>query len=141
METLQERLERHEGFSPIPYRDADGWSIGFGHYMGNEGFAISERVGRAILAEDIHKFTFEYESLGWDLDPVRREVCIAMIFWHGLGSARKKKGFRGFTKAVKAIIDRDWQKAHDEFMDSKSGREMPERMTELANAMLKGVWE
>lgn len=27
-------IKNFEGFSPVPYRDAAGWSIGYGHYMG-----------------------------------------------------------------------------------------------------------
>lgn len=32
-ETFSELIARFEGFSPVPYRDAKGWSIGYGHFI------------------------------------------------------------------------------------------------------------
>jgi lysozyme len=34
VQSTYDLLMRFEGFSPTPYRDARGWSIGYGHYMG-----------------------------------------------------------------------------------------------------------
>ncbi|RLC33894.1 MAG: lysozyme [Candidatus Nealsonbacteria bacterium] len=130
---LKSRLKRHEGLKLEPYRDSRGnWSIGFGHFMGPGKFVISRRVADAILDDDIHKATFEYLSLGWDLDPVRRDVVIEMIFWHGL------RGFLKFKKTIAAIERKDWNTAADEMMDSNSGRNFHTRMSELADMMRTG---
>ena len=130
---LKERLKRMEGFKAEPYRDANGWSIGFGHFLGNgQVCKISKEVADLILDEDIHKATFEYLSLGWDLDPVRQDVIINMIFWHGL------KGFLKFKKCIAAIEQEDWRKAADEMLDSMSGRNYATRMQVLADLMRDG---
>ena len=134
MTILKERLKDHEEFRSEPYRCPAGhWTIGHGHYLGNgQACKISPRVADLILEEDIHKATFEYISLGWDLDPVRKDVIIEMIFWHGL------RGFLGFEETVKAIEKEDWQKAADGMMDSNSGRDYKARMTTLAFLMIEG---
>jgi len=132
--TLKERLKCMEGFKAEPYRDDRGnWTIGHGHFMGNgQAYTISRRVADMILEEDIHRATFEYISLGWNLDYVRKDVIIEMIFWHGL------KGFLGFKKCIAAIEKQDWQKAADEMLDSQSGRDYRARMTTLAYFMIEG---
>jgi len=54
-------IKNFEEFSPVPYRDAAGWSIGYGHYMGpnptitNVDFAqaatlLGQDMSRAIRA-------------------------------------------------------------------------------------------
>jgi len=132
METLKDRLKRQEGFSGTPYRCPAGFFIlGFGHKMGDK-FKISRRVASLILDEDIHLATFQYESLGLDLDDVRRDVILIMIFWHGLA------GFLKFKKMLHHIEYRNWDKAADEMMDSASGRTYPTRMEELARLMRAG---
>ena len=85
-----------------------------------------------MLDEDIHKATFGYLSLGWQLDKNREDVCREMIFWHGLN------GFLNFKKCVAAIDAEDWDKAADEMMDSQSGRRHPKRMRELSEIMRSG---
>lgn len=134
MKNLKERLKAHEGFRAEPYRCPAGhWTIGHGHYLGNgQACKMSPQVADLILEEDIHKATFEYLSLGWELDPVRKDVVIEMIFWHGL------KGFLKFKKCIAAIEQEDWQKAADEMIDSQSGRDYRSRMTTLAMLMIKG---
>lgn len=134
METLKERIKRHEGFQSEPYRCPAGyWSIGFGHYMGAGGIAISRNVADHILDEDIHIAESRFLSLGnFDLTLNRRNVCVEMIFWHGLA------GFMKFKKMLHSIEYGDWDKAADEMLDSKSGREYPTRMTALAQIMRDG---
>ena len=132
MEDLKSILKRQEGFRSLPYRDDRGyWTIGHGHKMGDK-FKISLRVAGLILDEDIHLATYQYESLGLLLDDVRKDVCINMIFWHGLA------GFMLFKKTLHHIECGNWDKAADEMMDSNSGREYKTRMTELADLMREG---
>jgi len=134
MTNLKERLKEQEEFKAEPYRDASGWSIGFGHFLGNgQACKISRGVADLILDEDIHKATFEYLSLGWDyLSQNRQDVCREMIFWHGL------KGFLRFKKCIAAIEKQDWEKAANELMDSMSGRNYAIRMQGLAELMRNG---
>ncbi len=132
METLKERLKDHEGFSPTIYRCPAGyWTIGYGHRIGAH-WRISPQVGELLLEEDIHKRTFEYLSLGWDLDLVRQDVIIEMIFWMGLC------GTLNFKKMCAAIEQKDWNKAADEMLDSRAARNYPVRMNGLAKTMRNG---
>lgn len=49
-----DNIKRFEGFSPVPYRDAQGWSIGYGHFIkpGENLTAVSEAQARALLKQD-----------------------------------------------------------------------------------------
>lgn len=134
MDSLKERLKKHEGFQESPYRDDKGyWTIGYGHFMGNGGCRISPFIADAILVEDLHKARFEYFALGWDhLSPTREDVVIELIFWHGF------RGFLKFKKCIAAIERSDWETAADEMMDSQSGRRYATRMKTLADIMRHG---
>lgn len=134
MEDLKERLKDHEGFVASPRRGPAGyWNIGHGHYLGNgQAWKISLQIADMILEKDIHRASFEYISLGLNLDEVRSGVIIEMIFWHGLN------GFLKFKKCIAALEKQDWQKAADEMLDSNSGRDYRSRMTTLACLMIEG---
>jgi len=132
MGNLKDSLKDHEGFSAKPYRDANGWSLGFGHFIGTGSCEISPQVADLILDEDIHQAQFHYLSLGWDISQAREDVCIHMIFWFGF------KGFCRFKKMARAIEQEDWGKAADEMMDSQAGRNYAPRMSELAEVMRHG---
>ena len=134
METLKERLKRCEGFKAEPSRCPAGhWEIGYGHYMGTGGISISRNVADHMLDEDIHLAESQFLSLGlFNLTRNRRDVCIEMIFWHGL------KGFMKFEKVLFYVEHEMWDKAGDALMDSNSGRAYPVRMTKLADIMRDG---
>ena len=132
VEPLKDQLKRMEGFRSSPYRDAHGFSIGYGHFIGSGSCEISPQVADLILDEDIHQAKFHYLSTGWDISESRENVCIHMIFWFGF------KGFLKFRKFGRAVDAEDWAKASDELMDSQAGRNHPGRMTELAEIMRYG---
>lgn len=52
-----ELLKRFEGFSNTPYRDAGGYSIGYGHYIGSKPTInyISKDDAENLLRQDISK--------------------------------------------------------------------------------------
>ena len=132
METLKNRLKRHEGFSPIIYRCPTGyWTIGYGHRIGAH-YRISSEVADLLLDRDIHQAEFQYLTLGWNLNDARKDVIVEMIFWVGF------RGLQKFRKMGQAIDTKDWAKAADELMDSQAGRNYPTRMNELAEIMGNG---
>lgn len=49
-----ENIKRFEGFSPVPYKDAQGWSIGYGHFIkpGENLTSVSEAQARLLLKQD-----------------------------------------------------------------------------------------
>lgn len=133
METLRDRIKRHEGGPHLrPYVCPRGyWTIGWGHYM-DGGLKITNRMAEGLLDDDIHLAKFQFFSLCLEMNAARQDVCIEMIFWHGL------KGFKGFKNTIQAIKDKDWNQAADEMMDSESGRKYKTRMAKLAKIMRKG---
>jgi len=133
METLRDRIKRHEGGPHLrPYVcDAGYWTIGYGHYMSG-GLKITNGMAEGLLDDDIHLAKFQFFSLCLEMNAARQDVCIEMIFWHGL------RGFLGFKKTVQAIKKKDWDEAADEMMDSQSGENYPTRMQELADIMRIG---
>jgi len=50
-------VRQFEGFSATPYRDADGWSIGYGHFIlpGETYTVIDEAQADALLRADVAK--------------------------------------------------------------------------------------
>lgn len=133
METLRDRIKRNEGGPHLrPYVCSGGyWTIGFGHFM-DGGLKITNRLAEGLLDDDIHLAKFQFFSLCLEMNAARQDVCIEMIFWHGL------RGFLGFKKTVQAIKKKDWDEAADEMMDSQSGENYPTRMQELADIMRIG---
>lgn len=49
-----EVIKRFEGFSAVPYKDAQGFSIGYGHFIkpGENFTAVSEAQARTLLKQD-----------------------------------------------------------------------------------------
>lgn len=50
------RIQRLEGYREKPYRDADGWSVGWGHYLGDVGDVPFETYSRTYLVEECKAF-------------------------------------------------------------------------------------
>lgn len=65
-----ELLKKLEGFSAKPYPDADGWSIGFGHYLGKTPTIqyVTREQAEALLIRDVQKA----------LDVIKRYVKVPM---------------------------------------------------------------
>ena len=53
-------IQEFEGFSAKAYRDADGWSIGYGHFLGKDPALASQTISRpeadALFEQDIAKY-------------------------------------------------------------------------------------
>lgn len=146
-------LRRHEGVRARLYQDSLGyWTIGVGHVVDRRkggwcddglaqrlnahGFCLSERVINAYLADDLA----EAEQTIWDLlsppagliNQPRYEALVSMAFNLGRG------GFAGFKKARAALEAGDWQRAHDELLDSRWAKQVPNRARDIASTILTG---
>lgn len=136
MDALIKRLMRHEDLSLNTYPDRDKWAIGYGHQCEADHPPISAEQAVEYLMQDAHKASDLY--MRWKaqhklkLSQTRDEVLVEMIFWHGF------RGFLGFRKMIKAILQGDYNTAADEMMDSHSGRTLISRMSELASLMRVG---
>jgi lysozyme len=132
-ETLKDMLIRHEGLKLQVYKDSLGiQTIGVGHNLNN---GISKAAALFILDEDIQTATNDLlAALPWvgDIDWPRKAVLIDMTFNMGIDR------LIGFVNTLNAIQDKNWQKAHDEMLDSIWAREVGSRATELATIILTG---
>lgn len=135
MTPLEKMLIRHEGLKLKPYHDTEGkLTIGVGRNLTDVGIDKSEAMD--LFRHDIAKI---YSSLltkrhEWilDLDPVRRDVIINMIFNMGL------RKFYTFKKAIVAMKGGNWSKAASEMLDSKWRVQVKDRAQQLARMMRMG---
>ena len=136
METLIERIKRHEGLRLRPYRDSLGnASIGYGHYL---RIPISKTAALTILQNDVTHAWLEGYNLpakvtgAPGLTEKRKEVLIEMIF---------NLGFHGvlqFKRMLKAIEQEDFDLAAKEMLDSLWAKQVKSRAIELADMMREG---
>lgn len=106
METLKERIKRHEGYRGGPYRDTKGkLTIGYGRNLDAKPLLPVE--GRALLAADIRRATLAVEAAvgvlyyARDPQPERREAIIAAAFLRRSYGMRPLDADPHFCAAVK----------------------------------------
>ena len=125
-------IRRHEGYSTKVYLDTVGVPTGgYGHAF-LPGSPIPPHIADQFLWLDIKQAMEDYDTLDLHLDETRRGVIINMLF--NLG----KNKFLGFKKLISALKCGDYDKAHDEMLDSKWAAQVKTRAVELANIMQTG---
>lgn len=135
MNSLLERLKRHEGIRLEPYKDVFGyWTIGYGHRCLRDHPPITEAQAEEYLVADVYKASEALMSLpvSAKLNLARREVCIELIFWVGFG------GFIRFRKMHTAMKQGSFKKAALELYHSQLGSNFSQRTYELAVLMWEG---
>ena len=150
---LMEMVRRHEGVRDQLYQDCLGfWTIGVGHLvdvrkgdwcddntaarLSENGFRLSPAVIDAYLRDDLVAAERDVETLmaasQETLNDARYAALVSMAF--NLGAS----GFASFTKARAAINRGQWREAHDQLLDSKLARQLPQRAKEIAEIILHG---
>ena len=136
MSRLHEMLIRHEGLRLKPYRDTVGkLTIGVGRNLDDVGITREEAL--MLLNNDIAQVRREVNrTFAWfpDLNPVRKNVVLNMVFNIGLPR------FRQFKKAIAAIRAKEWEGAAREMLDSRWARQVGRRARELARMMKSGKY-
>jgi lysozyme len=135
METIIDRIKRHEGLRLHPYVDTMGnISIGFGRNL--DAVGISKAEAEMMLHKDIETAANHYyelpETIKSNCNEVRKEVIIEMIFQLGFVGTLK------FRKMLKAIEANNFEGAANEMLDSRWARQTPNRCHELALVMRSG---
>ncbi len=137
---LKADLKRLEGFSPVPYRDADGWSIGYGHWAKNKNDlpeAVTVVEADELLDQDIEEVEAwllrRFPEWTDKLTDNRRKVVVNIIF--NVGYAGFAPPGKAFYRLIRAINEGNWQKAGDEIIDSHLAQA---RAEELAKIMREG---
>ena len=134
LRSLRERIKRHEGFRPRPYRDTGGhMTIGYGHRIrsGEKLECVTQEEADKIFEADLQE-VMDKLNLPEQLSPVRKGVLIEMGFNLGI------TGLRKFKKMWAAISVEDFDTAADEMLDSKWSRQVKGRANTLANLMRSG---
>jgi lysozyme len=134
--TLPELLIKYEGMELKPYRCPSGQlTIGCGRNIQDLG--ISEGEAMLLLQNDITRCRNEaMRVFPWylNLDPVRRDAFIALLFQLGLPR------FMGFAKMLAALKRGDFEEAARQALDSKWARQVPERAKEMAEMIRVGAY-
>ena len=135
MDTLIERIKRHEGLSLKPYVDTEGnLTIGYGHRIAVEMEPISLAKAEEWLKQDIHYASEAVMSLPLvaKLNQTRRGVLTELAFWCGFN------GLLRFRKMLSALRQGNFKRAALELYHSQLGTKYPARACELAVLMWEG---
>jgi lysozyme len=135
METLVERLLKHEGLRLKPYKCPAGkLTIGVGRNLEDRG--ITEEEAFMMLQNDILACRKEcYANFHWfgEMCEARQSVILEMCF--NLGITRLKS----FKKMLKACELKNYTLASQEMLTSLWARQVGQRAKNLAKIMEKGV--
>lgn len=131
---LAKQLCIDEGVRLKPYRDTVGkLTIGVGRNLDDRG--ITEIEAAQMLDTDINLAKVELAFfMPWSsqLNDARREALLNMTFNLGIVKLRL---FKNMLAALKAG---DWQKAHDEALNSKWAKQVKQRANRIAKTFLTG---
>lgn len=130
-------IQGHEGYRGVVYFDSlEKPTCGWGHYLA-VGSKVPLAASEAFFKQDFKqakddlKALIETYSLP-NLGPVRKAVLLGMLFQMGLGRVKK------FKKMIVALMDKNWDKAADEMLDSRWAKQTPKRAEEAAQMMRTG---
>ena len=133
IEKLKEELKQDEGYVEKIYRDSLGFlTCGWGHHL-YLGSRINQTIAEEFLKMDIADAISDYyrfqKATGVKLDPRRARVIINMLFNMGLPKVL------GFKNMIKALKDKNYEKAAREMINSKWAIQVGDRAKRLANLM------
>jgi GH24 family phage-related lysozyme (muramidase) len=104
-------IRRFEGFSATPYRDAQGWSIGFGHFIlpGEKYTTITKEKANELLKQDAATAAAEVrKSVTVPLNQNQFDALVSLTYNIGTGA------FRSST-LLKRLNEGDYTAAADQF--------------------------
>lgn len=148
METLADRLQRHEGKSLTVYTDPNGIpTLGIGHNMRANPLppdmqatldstgAITDSQCAMLLTTDASNARREVlDNMPWadTLSQTRMDVLIELAFWIGIAGLLK------FKHMISDLRCGNYEDACQDLMQSKLYDEIPKRTGELAQLLLEG---
>jgi lysozyme len=137
MSKLSDQLRIHEGVRSHVYLCTAGYeTIGVGRNIAESGIGLSDDEIDYLLENDIKRCKQELISLSWfpDLDPVRQDAIVNLCF--NLGLTR----LMGFQNAMGAMAVGDYEKAADEFLDSRWAKQVGQRSLDVAHMIRTGEY-
>jgi lysozyme len=145
-------LRLHEGVRPRPYRDTKGiLTVGVGRNLEQTGLSRKEVIALLgvidlpasiidlMLVDDVESRAFQVAGIVGDdcwptLTPARQAALIDMSF---MGVTRLAR----FEKMIIAIRAGQWQRAHDEVLNSQWAIEVKQARASCdADMLLTGEW-
>ena len=138
MSKLSDQLRIHEGVRTHAYKcSANMITVGVGRNLDeNGGIGLSDDEIDYLLENDIKRCKQELVSLSWfpDLDSVRQDAIVNLCF--NLGLTR----LMGFQNAMGAMAAGDYEKAADEFLDSRWANQVGQRSLDVAHMIRTGEY-
>ena len=137
MSKLSDQLRIHEGVRSHVYLCTAGYeTIGVGRNIAESGIGLSDDEIDYLLENDIKRCKQELISLSWfsDLDAVRQDAIVNLCF--NLGLTR----LMGFQNAMGAMAVGDYEKAADEFLDSRWAKQVGQRSLDVAHMIRTGEY-
>ena len=137
MSKLSDQLRIHEGVRSHVYLCTAGYeTIGVGRNIAESRIGLSDDEIDYLLENDIKRCKQELVSLSWfpDLDPVRQDAIVNLCF--NLGLTR----LMGFQNAIGAMAVGDYEKAANEFLDSRWAKQVGQRSLDVAHMIRTGEY-
>jgi|TARA_R110000803_G_scaffold147817_1_gene213283 lysozyme len=139
MNRLIEMLRRHEGVRDKVYMCSAGYeTIGVGRNISESGLGLSDDEIDYLLNNDINRCREELSrEYFWfnTLDVVRKEALIDLSF--NIGQTK----LRGFVKALECMAENNFEKAGEEFYDSKWAKQVGDRSLEICQMIKSGEYQ
>ena len=136
LQTIKDRIKRHEGYRDMVYEDHLGFkTVGYGHLVVEDGFIPGIQYSKKELEEVFEKdFAIAVQGANklvgdFDIDDDAFGVVVEMCFQ--LGFPRVSK----FVKFLAALKNQDYARAANEMLLSKWHEQTPARCQELSNIM------
>ena len=138
MTKLIEQLKRHEGVRTHAYQcTANMTTVGVGRNIDEDGgLGLSVDEIEFLLKNDIKRCKQELITLPWfpEIDSVRQDALINLCF--NLGITR----LLGFKNALNAMSVGDYEKAAEEFLDSRWAVQVGNRALDVAHMIRTGEY-
>ena len=138
MSKLIEQLKRHEGVRTHAYQcTANMTTVGVGRNIDEDGgLGLSVDEIEFLLKNDIKRCKQELITLPWfpEIDSVRQDALINLCF--NLGITR----LLGFKNALNAMSVGDYEKAAEEFLDSRWAVHVGNRALDVAHMIRTGEY-
>lgn len=138
MSKLIEQLKRHEGVRTHAYQcTANMTTVGVGRNIDEDGgLGLSVDEIEFLLQNDIKRCKQELITLPWfpEIDSVRQDALINLCF--NLGITR----LLGFKNALNAMSVGDYEKAAEEFLDSRWAVQVGNRALDVAHMIRTGEY-
>jgi lysozyme len=133
------KLIAHEGLIQHAYEDSLGYlTIGVGTLIDKrKGGQLTVPECMYLLDNRINIARASLQSYRWfnNLDVVRQDVCVEMVFNMGL------HGLLEFTQMISALINRNYKQASIDFLNSLEARQIgPIRAKDMAGRLANGYY-